>query len=270
MKKMSYLDKAVGLPINRKNEQISFEQYLDKHIDQVGGEKIENLELEKNNRDIEIINFVKKSAWEYMEQYNRQKNIDKPISNIHLLKEGGVEEYTEGESADGACSSTIGEIIIDRVKLDTEFATKLFHELLHSNSYQALQETLDHKKIDSYRSGVSVTSRDGTKKYFIDFEEAVISILTTKFLNEKVKNSQIFNEEDKAQNIEISRQEEVNNLNNLVDDLWIKNQNEFKNKEEILNLFIDAQLNGRLLKIGKLIEHTYGKGSFKKLGTSKK
>lgn len=66
---------------------------------------------------------------------------------------------------------------------------------------------------------------------------------------------------------------ERRNLNKLTDDLFEKNKSEFSSKEEVFNLFVMAAMTGKLLPIARLIEKTYGKGSFRELGektTSKK
>lgn len=60
--------------------------------------------------------------------------------------------------------------------------------------------------------------------------------------------------------------EERERLYKLIDDLYQKNQTAFASKEEVFNLFAKATLTGRLLPIARLIEKTYGKGSFRKLG----
>ena len=55
-------------------------------------------------------------------------------------------------------------------------------------------------------------------------------------------------------------------LNGLIDDLYEKNKPDFLSREEIFDLFAKASLTGKLLPIAKLIEKTYGQGSFRQLG----
>ena len=63
-----------------------------------------------------------------------------------------------------------------------------------------------------------------------------------------------------------SYHEERERLKKLISDLWEKNKNEFKSPEDVFTLFAKAALSGRILPIARLIEKTYGKGSFKKIG----
>lgn len=54
--------------------------------------------------------------------------------------------------------------------------------------------------------------------------------------------------------------------NSLIDDLYNKNAGSFASREEVFNLFARAVMTGRLLSVARLLEKTYGKGSFRELG----
>lgn len=53
---------------------------------------------------------------------------------------------------------------------------------------------------------------------------------------------------------------------NLIDQLYHKNRDRFSAKEEIIGLFFKATFGGNIMPVARLIEKTFGKGSFKKLG----
>lgn len=55
-------------------------------------------------------------------------------------------------------------------------------------------------------------------------------------------------------------------LNELVNDLFAKNQSEFSSPEEVFVIFAKASMTGRLLPVARLIEKTYGRGSFREIG----
>lgn len=63
-----------------------------------------------------------------------------------------------------------------------------------------------------------------------------------------------------------SYHEERKKFNSLIDDLYNKNSAEFASREGIFELFAKATMTGRLLPIARLIEKTYGKGSFRRIG----
>jgi len=54
-------------------------------------------------------------------------------------------------------------------------------------------------------------------------------------------------------------------LNKLVDELYQRNKDKFKNKEEVFGLFVKAVFQGKMIELGKLIERTFGKGSLRVL-----
>ncbi len=56
------------------------------------------------------------------------------------------------------------------------------------------------------------------------------------------------------------------NLNILIDKLFERNRDYFKNREEIFELFVKGMVTGNILPIGRLIEKTFGNGTFRKIG----
>lgn len=60
--------------------------------------------------------------------------------------------------------------------------------------------------------------------------------------------------------------EERKRFNFLIDELYNRNKDSFESREQVFILFATATLTGRLLSIARLIEKTFGKGSFKMLG----
>lgn len=59
-------------------------------------------------------------------------------------------------------------------------------------------------------------------------------------------------------------------LDKTVKEIYEKNKDEFESEEEIFNLFARATMSGRLLPLARVIEKTYGKGAFRKLGKKTK
>jgi hypothetical protein len=55
-------------------------------------------------------------------------------------------------------------------------------------------------------------------------------------------------------------------LNSLIDKLYQANTTNFKDTKEVFDLFARAALTGNLLTIGKLIDKTFGLGTFRKIG----
>lgn len=63
-----------------------------------------------------------------------------------------------------------------------------------------------------------------------------------------------------------SYSQERQSLNTLVSKLFTKNHERFENEEEIMEMFEKAMLSGNILPIGRLIDTTFEKGTFRKIG----
>ncbi|MCX6719432.1 MAG: hypothetical protein NTZ38_03605 [Candidatus Taylorbacteria bacterium] len=96
-------------------------------------------------------------------------------------------------------------------------------------------------------------------------------LLTQRFFENVIRNSPLFAEEmddilKTGKLPEDSRQEEQESLNKLIDDIIDNNPDTGMSRDEIVEMFIDAKINGNLLGIGRLIEKSLGKGSFRATG----
>lgn len=59
---------------------------------------------------------------------------------------------------------------------------------------------------------------------------------------------------------------ERDKLWSVIDEIYLKSSGEFKDKEEIFNIFARAAMNGDMKPLTLLVERTLGPGSFKRLG----
>ena len=91
--------KAMNLPLDVSKEEA--EQIISETLQDKGGEFIEGLELEKTEKDKEIIELADQVAENYLRQFGRENIPDIPLDNIHLLREGGTEVilYTRRKKA---------------------------------------------------------------------------------------------------------------------------------------------------------------------------
>lgn len=226
-------------------------------------------ELSKTEKDISIIKHAEAAVREYAIAYGRSSLPEISLGHIHFLEDGGVEKFTKGRLAIGSHATILGQILVDR-RGDLETAITTFHELWHTlGSYLAVQVTTD-QKLDWYRSGFGMKSRDGKKESFYHLNEAITGYMTHKYVYEKLRNTELFKNEidESVKNstpIDTTRQRELNDLLKVIDNLLLKNKGRFSNREEIVDLFIRAQVTGNVLSVARLIEETYGKGTFRKL-----
>lgn len=252
----------LGSPEFHRNEIVhGFKKLFEK-----GGEPIGDYEVEKTQEEEQLIEFAQKLANQYLHDLGRVKEINLPLENIHILKPGGTNEFTQEKFEGGSHNSRNGAIIVDRMANPALFITVLFHELIHAKSWKVFQITKnDGFSVEMYRSGLEVVDRSGKKYYFSDLEEAVTAYLENKFFNEHIANNPRFKPAD-VQEVTLSRPDELGFLYSVADEITSKLPNEFKTRDEVISLFVDAHINGRLLPLAKTIEKIYGKGSFRELG----
>lgn len=165
---------------------------------------------------------------------------------------------------------------------------------LKSKSGEEKNHTLVYR-----RSGFSIRTKDGIQ-YFKDFNEAIITELGIMFdekylsripeLEEDLEERAFFRKEIKTEVGHVGVKEfpegkdgnkkytigphafqrEREKLNQLIDDLYEKNKDRYSSREEIFAEFVKATMTGRLLSIFRLIEKTYGKGSFRRFAEESK
>lgn len=267
-----FIDKLIGLPKEHEGLTKEWHGYIIEDIRIIGGRKIENFEIEKSPKDVEIIKFTEKAVNSMLAKYGRKLKISVPLDNIHVLKPGGTLEYTNNRLEGGAHSSTLKSIIVDRDKSDVQFALKIFHELIHLKAYSALQiipgNDDNAPQVAPYRTGIAVISRDGKTKFLENVEEAIVGHLTSVYFETTLKHDPLFKEEieqiaEGKLNIEISRREEMEDLNIVIQKIISNNPS--LGADDIMDEFIKAQINGTLISLSRLIENTFGKGAMRKV-----
>lgn len=179
-------------------------------------------------------------------------------------------------------------------------AYRLAHEFFHFKSYLAGQ-VLDDERMD-YRVGLTVETRDGEQTNLTPLNEAITEILAieafesgvfqTEYAEEIQKskavmeqNPEMLNEDggplftdqtffaelgpelpDGSHDIFTSQftyQSERQGLQLLLEMLFKRNSAEFNTIEDIKKLFVTSAFSGDLLRIGRLTETSFGKGSFR-------
>ncbi len=267
---LPHLDKLVGVPTNQPDIKNELEQILKERFIH-GGERYKD-ELEKTEKDLLLIDLAQRAVDEILTKYGRSNVLKIPYENIHIFPKGGVEKVTDGALEGGGHSVLMVSCVIDREASDVDFTITTFHELVHAKCFKAAQLTREFgaQNLNEYRAGMAMVARDGAVNYFEDINEAVVGFLTNKFFEEYIRTNDSFKKEIEEREaagspVDTSRQKEVQDMLRYIDTLYEKNKDKYS-KEEILAIFLDAGINGNLMKLGRLIEGTFGKGSFRELG----
>lgn len=226
-------------------------------------------ELEKSERDREIIKIATEAVKSMAADYGRENFVELTDSHVHFFPDGGVEELTKGRLAIGSHATVLGEAFVDR-RDDLATAITTFHELWHTlASHNAIQVTIEGD-LDWYRSGFSIQSRDGKRKMFRYLDEALVGHATKRFVDEVLRQQTDFAQlieqiEGDGGEIDTTRQRELGDFLKYLDIVLERNNEDFSDRTEILDMFMRAQVTGNLLPVARLIEKTFGKGAFRKL-----
>lgn len=156
--------------------------------------------VESTKEEQESIEKAAAYANEVVRQYGVIRQFDP--ERIFLLESGGVEKFTKGEIRQGVCNSFNQSIGVERSDSNALLASSVVHEMFHMNSYHSAQVMekkawLLFKKIEDrpYRSGISMTGREGEGEYFGLAEEAIIAILSRRFFDEVITQDPLYKEE---------------------------------------------------------------------------
>ncbi len=204
-----------------------------------------------------------------------------PFSKIHFVDEGSIPPQ-EGQHEDtlrvATTDSLTKDIVLATKQNDlNELAHTLVHELLHVHSFSSIVaiETTASKRttmsITERRGGFTFTKKKKTGDYTSpDFEpfhylnEAVIEQLAIYIIDEYFPKFE--NLKSITVDPEDSYAEERICFEKLIDALFKANRDTYPLRETIVDLFLDATFKGNVLGLARLIENTYGKGSFRDIG----
>jgi len=177
--------------------------------------------------------------------------------NIHFLDAEKIK--ADGEIKENYIQYDYNNQLVSICPTDNESKTieVLVHELMHFNSFMSVGQEEKHvsKKGYNTRVGFSII---GEKYLLNDLNEAVTQELAMRFIEDYYKNPYM----RKAGEF-VSRQSEVSRLNEIMDKILMYNSKEFKSKEEVFRIFAESYFSGNLMKIGRLMDKTFGKGTFR-------
>lgn len=297
-KKTSSIDRVVGKDYPDDAKQNILEQ-IKENIFEV--QPPEKNELAKTPDEIAIINLVNAATDSLRQKYGLEP-FTIPEQNVHIFDQKAFDKaYTEHlEHFDPRSQGIKGA----RLGSNLLFASYLMHEINHFKSHGAFQIISGEPggADMTYRLGIQLNSRDGQTTFFNAINEAVTEELAKQFIQEEIrKNNPLFSQEiqlteqlrrehgneldqdDKplftddmilarlnSQNIieshKFARSQERQILYTLQDKLYEANKDHFPNKEAVFDEFAKAMFTGNIWPVGRMIERTFGKGTFRKIG----
>lgn len=294
MEKFSSFERVVGKASEDEKKKILKEK--DAQFDNQYFEELKESEREKTPKELQILDLANRCTNEIRQRYGLSA-FDIPSQNIHIIKK---DKWPKEESA--FYSSMMQAVALREQSASIVFIKKVVHEMLHFKSYNALQIINgDDGKLGEYRVGLTVSTRDGESIYFRNFNEAVVEEITRNILAKLASNplfvedvkqtsgiidrhydakmsngknlfdrntfyAEMENRSNKINTESFTNEKERKILNILIDKLFEHNNELFKSRKDIFEMFSRAMMTGNILPIGKLIDHTFGEGVFRKIG----
>ena len=181
------------------------------------------------------------------------------------------------------------------------FASDVYHEMVHFKFYNALKRSERYDALGVYREGLKTLKKtDNQEPYFGNINEAIVEELTIRFVKELRENPLFKDEFDQTEKYKnefadkktesgepllngeeyyinyseedstlwtvcFTKIQERRILSKLVDKIYQKNTNDFNRKDEVFDVFVKAALTGKTIRLWRLIDGTFGKGTFRKI-----
>mgnify|MGYP001038381925 CR=1 FL=1 len=242
-----------------------------------------------------ILAFVVDEANAMLDRYSPRS----PRASLDLIKMADDELFKKVgmENHDGFCSGNLQLVVLrgSASFTSTTLADIAFHELMHLFSFQ--RNVLlggdgdDWPMIRPERFGLVVYPQsDPEPRYFMCINESITVELTSRFWG-SVRSSELFRNDfwrlkeaygptkgycflvmarNKDGNLEpkrgIAYPVEYGKTKVTIKEMYERNKDNFRSPDEVMDLFIKAYFSGKILPIARLIERTYGKGYFRKIG----
>lgn len=196
MEKFSSFERVVGDIPETEKEQIL--QDKGERFDDQSFKDLEGKEREKTSEELQIIFLVDKAANEIRRRYDL-KDFNIPPKNIHIIPE---EAWPTGERSGAFYSSMLQAVAVREQPAKIVFMERVFHEMLHFKSYNALQITANESpRLDEYRCGLTVHARDVEKMYFANLNEAVTEEMTKEAVKKLFDNPLFVDEIKKTKEV---------------------------------------------------------------------
>jgi hypothetical protein len=251
-------------------------------------------EREKSAEEQFVIYEILKKLPYFLREYGLEIDRFMTMNQIHIIDDEDENneylEFLKKECVLGRYSVSGGTIDVVSRKDDLVlFAHSLAHEMVHANSFVSIQiESNDTGalKMSGRRVGFEVGQEGELKATSLN--EAITEELAKRFCEGFFPQIHLLKEDFKKleredplpSNIRALSTDrltagligeksiyaypfERTNLNGLIDELYQRNKGKYDSAEEVFKLFSKATLNGRLLPVARLVDDTFGKGTFR-------
>lgn len=296
-----------SLEKKQEYKRIILKRFSECHYEQLPEETrqiLESLEYEKKPYEKLAIKQINDVTNSLIEEFGLTP-FNVPERNIHIIPEKLYKQIEKNNETTATTFQDKQAIILNAEKLVHPFdrVSSIFHEIIHLKNFLAIEVHEDLYK--PYQSGLKVSAsqkkaeRIGFFTVFSGLNEAVVSEIQKRYFWQIIKKNQFLTKEynwqisNQAQEFKekiakeksitpdeiiwVSKDGKYYNqfpyyeqrkvLNYIVKSIYEDNREKFKSIDEVMKLFFQSYFDGKLLRIAKLIEKSFGRGSFRMIGT---
>ena len=248
-----------------------------------------SIEHEKTPDELKLLLAVDNLTSEIAKNYGAKEPASVLPDNVHIvdkeiLKKLFLDEFKmeAKKNLSGFFSMRSQAVFVIEGQNINELLYLVAHEMYHFKGYGSFQVKKSPEGEARYaqrRGGWGIVMPKRKQNAFQDMDEAVTDMLTAKTISGIV---------DQVDNIGISKEiaDEIKNkyqedpeaayylgyvfekerLWDLLTEIYRKNKDRFENIDDVFDLFAKTIFTGKLINVARLIEKTFGKGSFRKIG----
>jgi hypothetical protein len=287
-------------------KKLIIERFGEKHLERFPESFrniIETSEIPKKPFEAETIRLGNKITNNLLKELNLPQ-FDIPERNIHIIPETAYKTINNNEY--GAATFEKVQIILinDNKNIHPIVrSSEIFHEMVHLKSYSAFELTKKNS-LNGYRTGLVIypTERkimNGENlEYMNGLNEAIVAEIEKRYSPQIFKRNKYLAKEynwQKSETIENLRKNVAKEcsvdpsdveaidektelayfyaypaqrqvLHYVVDSIYKNNKNKFGSEDEVMKEFFRSHFTGHLLSIARLIENSFGEGSFRTIG----
>ncbi len=268
-------------------------------------EKLESSELKKEPYEKLVIERANKITNELLRDAG-QSPFEIPERNIHDIPNRLFEKLEDDGDTRAVTYSDQQSIFInsDKIRNPIDRSATILHEMTHLKSFLSLEVHEDDLFI--HRAGLKVAptrkKREDLGYYnsFTGLNEAVVTEMEKTYLTQLLEFNKFIRNEKEWESSEealktkgdIAKEKNMDPeeiicltkieggyeykifpypaqrkvLHHTVNKIFEDNRKKFKSENEVMKLFFNAHFNGQLIEIGRLIEKSFGEGSFRIVG----
>ncbi|MBU4204601.1 hypothetical protein KKE19_01520 [Patescibacteria group bacterium] len=276
--------------------------FLEVPGDKFKEQKFQEWEKEKTPEEKEIVDVILEKLPEFVKQFGGRP-LKLTAEHVHIIDPGKLneEEKKKNEKVKGRFNETkqMAEVFPDVNQL--KFAQAVIHEVIHFSSFQSLTlkrgtESGGKDLLAIRKSGLAI--RNHANDFFFDeINEAMTDELSQRFekkyfgkiptLKDDLMARDAIREKIKGKYPELGKYTETTDpvtgeplgggysnarikLNNFLGNIYARNIDRFSSQKEVFEIFAKAYFTGRTLSMARLVEKTFGKGSFRGIGKETK